>query len=148
MKSILMKFLKGAFAICLVLMVMASFSNAHAITAFSQNSECEMYVSANTTNAYKETAVSTSTIIPAYHRILGVNIVPLDISAGSEFIFVLHDGANANSTANIFDEAEYGQDEEKKPYFYPHPKRLITGLTIVQGANSVVIVYYEDTRKK
>ena len=126
---------------------------------FSKDQVCEMYVSENTSaTLYQATAVSTSTggsggkgINPLYCRILGFSIGPSNSSAGSEFVVGLYDTATINGATaaadTIFDEAELDDTNDGKvPFWYPYPKKLATQLNIWQGINTIVVIYYEDTR--
>jgi hypothetical protein len=107
------------------------------------------YVKANTSGTAKqETAVSVTTIIPQYCRIIGYTIMPYDTTKNAELWIGLYDDAtNAATSTDIFDEAEQGQSNYKAPIWYPYPKKLTDGLVFLQGMNSVVVIYYEDTRE-
>jgi len=105
------------------------------------------YVCTNATGEYADTNISTSTIIPAYCRILGYRIAPYDTTASSEFVVSLWDAADTQTAADMFDEAEWGATGPWDPMWYPLPKKLNTQLTVRQGPNTTVVIYYDDTRK-
>jgi len=132
----------------IALLVLFAF-DGHALEArFSVNSETETYVATNTDYiAYGETNVSTSTIVAGRHRLLGFVCLPYDTTLASELVVSLHDAANTITAANLFDEAEWDPDWNKTPMWYPYPKAITTQLTLWQGPNTTVIVYYEDTLK-
>ena len=114
----------------------------------SPNREVQTYICTNSsTTAYGATAIAVTTIVPEYCRILGYSIMPYDNTKGSEFVVGLYDDTDAQTATAIFDEAELGATNDKAPRFLPYPKRLTNGLTVWQGMNTVVIIYYEDTRK-
>ncbi|KKM16087.1 hypothetical protein LCGC14_1689370 [marine sediment metagenome] len=50
--------------------------------------------------------------------------------------------------ATLFDEAELSNDTSMEPRWYPYPKALLNGLVVRQGAESVVVIYYEDKLQK
>ena len=88
------------------------------------------------------------------HRILGYVCVPYDSTKGSEFVASLWDVAKLYTPTSTtyatyaLDEAEWaGVAYHKDPKWYKYPMRLTTQLTVWQGINTVVIVYYEDTRE-
>ena len=139
-------------AMFLVMFLFASVASASGPVRFSKDQVLETYVSVNTTASPVTTSVSTSTITTAYHRILGYAIGAADSSASSEFFMALYDSTSLLAATaaldNIFDEAELDADTYgNTPMWYPYPKKLDTGLTIRQGCNTVVIIYYEDIRK-
>ena len=118
---------------------------------FSQGQEIETYVIYNIYPAVPgtpglETNVSTSTIVPQYCRILGYSIRTYNTSLSSEGWIGLYDYSDKNVTY-IFDEAELETSEFEIVRWYPYPKRISTQLTVTQGANTIVVIYYEDTRK-
>jgi len=136
---------KGLRFLLAVFLVMLMASTAYAV---SDNRELHTYVKTNTTGAYADTAVSTSTIIPQYHRILGFTMMAKDTTLSTEWVVALYDDASGTVTeADVFDEAEFTETYQKAVRWYKYPKRLTDGLVIRQGANPVVIVYYEDIRE-
>lgn len=137
----------------LVVLFMASLSRAE-LNRFSQGQEIQMYIIQNTSGtAYLQTNVSTSTITTANHRILGAVVVPYDETKNAELVVGLYDVAalstvtSSNYASYVFDEIEMGTTENRQPRWYPYPKRLTTQLSIWQGPNTVVIIFYEDLRK-
>ena len=139
------KFLIVAF-LALVLIVS---SNAYGLGyRFSKDQELETYVKTNTTGVDARALVPITTIIPAYHRILGYRIAPYDTSANSQYTLGLCDSATLAGAVDttIFDEAEKSLSTSMDAEWYPYPKRLDNGLVIRQGGNTVVTIYYEDTR--
>ena len=99
------------------------------------------YVCDNTTGLYQKTAVSKATIVPGVHCILGYAIMPL--SANSENIVALHDAENTDPYVDesLIDEAETPAATMSAKWF-AYPKKLSVGLTLRQGAQTRVIVYY------
>ena len=108
----------------------------------------ETYVSDNTTGYYKTTNVDITTIIPkgiGQNRVLGFTVMSLTghggVTGGSEAVASLWDQVSGG-TASILGEAE-ALDESFDGMWFAIPKILKNGLTIRQGANTRVIVYYE-----
>ena len=107
------------------------------------------YVSDNTTGDYKLTNVTVTTIIPrgnTQSRVLGFTVMSLTGHAGitgnSENVASLWDEISGTEAPVCFGEAE-AIDESFDGMWYPIPKIVIYGLTIRQGANTRVIVFYE-----
>lgn len=136
-------------AVLLVVGFMASSAFAEGLTRLSPNSEIQTYVCTNTTTEAANTNISTSTITVANHRILGFTVQEYDPTIASERIVGLYDCDTDGeiTTTYLFDEAESGTDNASLTRWYVYPKRLSQGLTVQQGANTIVIVYYEDMRK-
>lgn len=146
---------KGAKRIAMLAILLVAFaliaSSVYADTMqrFSNNQNVETYVISNSSGTAKlETAISTATISPANHRILGYSISPYDTTKGSEFWIGLYDDAtNAKTSTDIIDESEWGQSTDKSPRWYPYPRELTDGLVVLQGMNTTVVIYYEDKRE-
>jgi hypothetical protein len=139
-----------ALAIFLVAVFMASVALASdgGITRLNANQEVLTYVCVNTSAvAAANTNISTSTITTQNHRILGFTVQEYDPTAAAERIVGLYDCDSdlEITTTYIFDEAETS-DNVSYTRWYPYPKALSQGLTVQQGANTVVIIYYEDIR--
>lgn len=134
-------------------LVMLMASSAFALYE-APNKQVETYICTNSTGIYAVTNISTSTggsggegINPLYHRILGYGIIPYNTSKNSEFVAVMYDQLTATTESYIFDEVELGATNDKAPRMLPYPKKLTRGLSVWQGPNTVVVVYYEDMRK-
>ena len=100
------------------------------------------YISDNTTGAYKTTNVSKTTIVPnSTHVILGYAIMPL--STDSENIAALHDADSLDPYVDesLIDEAETPAATMSAKWF-AYPKKIKVQLTIRQGANTRVLIYY------
>ena len=109
----------------------------------------ETYVSDNTTGLYKTTNVDITTIIPmgiGQSRILGFSVMSLTghggVTGGSEAVASLWDEIAGTASPSIIDEAE-AIDERISINWFPTPRIVTNGLTIRQGGNTRVIVYYE-----
>ena len=102
------------------------------------------YVSANATGAYITPNISTSTIVPGTHRIIGFELMIANAALTEEMIVGLYDTTTDGGMAStaIFDEAEAANDTQVIKW-YPYPKELSNGLSLVQGPNSVVVIYYD-----
>ena len=136
-------------AMLIALMFVASSVYADAgPTRFSNNQNVKSYVLTNATTTTKATAVSTSTITVLNHRILGYTIQELDPTAAAERIVGLYDSASviAATATYLIDETETS-DNVSATRWYPYPMALANGLTVLQGVNTVVIIYYEDKRE-
>lgn len=98
-----------------------------------------------TTSAGAATLVDITTIVPGKSRILGWSVAPTVGSAGSVQASI-HDvaaAASASST-NLFGELACANTTSMEQ-IYPYPKDISAGLVILQGAGSVVTVFYENT---
>ncbi len=148
--------IKGLTLVLAVLLVVfiASFSAyAEGPTRLGPFEETETYVSIND---YIGTEVDKGLIVEAatigltvkYHRILGFSVVPQDGNYSSELTLGLYDTTTADlmTATTLFDEAEWDDDGNNQPRWYPYPKRLASGLSLIQGPNTVAIIYYEDMR--
>ena len=135
------------FAMLLILAFAVSSVYAESLSRFSNNQNCKMYSIVNTGATALSTGISTSTITVLNHRILGFTIAEADPSAASERIVALYDSATGGETvAKLIDECETS-DNVSATRFYPYPKSIETQLTVRQGANTIVTVYYEDKRE-
>ena len=133
----------------LIVALLTTFLMASAV-AFAEGpwQELKTYVSINS-DAKSKTVLSTTTALTiAYERVLGFVVVPYNVAANSELTLGLYDATTAAtlSESYVFDEAEWDDDGNNQPRWYPHPKRLARGLAFIQGANTVAIIYYEDMR--
>lgn len=146
---------KGGRKVVLALfMVMLMAGSAFALYE-APNKQVETYVCTNTSGtAYGETNISESTggsggegINSDYHRILGCSIMPYNNTKNSEFVVGLYDDSTCDTASYVFDEAELGANDDKAPRWLPYPKKLSRSLSVWQGPNTVVIIYYEDMRK-
>lgn len=120
----------------------------------SVNSELETATSINAYSASSgnpSLSVSSSTtgLTVATDRILGYVVVRQDNTQLSELTLGLYDCTTTQTliATNMFDEAEWDDDGTNVPRWYPYPKRLTNGLGLIQGANTVAIIYYEDMTK-
>jgi len=107
----------------------------------------ESYVSDNATSAMASTVVSTSRIVPGTNDILGYSILSRDGNACDSFM-ALYDSTTGTSeaVAEVLAEAENVSTLQPTTLFFDYPMQLKYGLTIRQGANSRVIIYYTSNR--
>ena len=104
----------------------------------------EIYTKVTTTTG-AATLVPITTIIPGKSRILGWSVAPTVGSAGSVQASI-HDVAAAASasSSNLFGELACANTTSIEQ-MYPYPKDISAGLVILQGAGSVVTIFYENT---
>ena len=128
--------MKKVFAIALAIVLVMVLSVGYARTT---TQTCLTYVSANTTGADVLTAVSTSTIIPGIHKIVGYSVRPENgIAAGAWC--TLYSGSRER--ANIIGESEVPADRvEGEIWAYPKHVRE-GGITLIQSPQSVVLIEY------
>jgi hypothetical protein len=139
---------KGSRCLVLALFLVAVMACSAFALYDAPNKELQTYICTNTSGtAYGKTAISTSTITVANHRVIGYAILPYDTTKGSELVASFYDDTTANTASYVFDEVELGATNDRLPRILPYPKRLTRGLTVWQGPNTVVVVYYEDVRK-
>lgn len=95
----------------------------------------------NTTGGYVMSAVPVETIRPN-KSILGYAIIPLP--GHSEAVVGLYDGVGAQNIASdeMFDEAE-ADDQTSRPRWFPYPRKILTQLNVMIGANTRVLIYWE-----
>lgn len=103
-----------------------------------------------TNNANLITAVSTSTIVPGTHRIIGFEIAPMSTTTNSELWANIADTTSAIFKATTADTAPTGQFAESEAVnneslyrIYPYPVEIGTQLVVRQGQNTVVTIYYD-----
>jgi hypothetical protein len=135
MKKFFSLFLAIALAI-LPLMPIATASDTPSILHYSVT---------NATGSAKNTAVSTSTIIPGKHRILGFRVCPVTSGSGTN-VGGLYDAASTSdlSSANLLGE-DSSANTASAGYDFPAPIPLSNGLYVAQGAQTTVTIYYERT---
>ena len=105
--------------------------------------EVKVYVT-NKTSTAGSTAVSTSTIIPGKHQILGLVVGPNTSGSGTITASLYDEDSTGDaSSSNVFAELA-GANTATHEQFFPYPKNLSTGLVIAQGAGTTVMVYYID----
>ena len=95
----------------------------------------------NTTGQYLDTNVAVTTIYPRYDKILGFEILP--ITTASENVVAVHDATTGDTlgNTNLFGEAECAP-ESFDGLWFPYPREITTGITVRQGAQTRVIIYY------
>lgn len=103
------------------------------------------YVNSNTSvTSYATTRVSTSTIIPGKHRMLGYTICPLTGDSKDSIVaFYDADTVGEMTSSTIFSEAEAPVGQGSETVIFPYPKRISDGVAFYQGTESVVTIYYE-----
>lgn len=138
--------------VALMLVASVAFAGSSGVpNRFNQDQNIMAYISENTSNgSYATENVSTATITPGYHRILGFNIVPLCAAgetAQTDVALVDDDDDVMATSAAVFAEAEMAANLASDVIWFCYPKTLTNGLTIRHGPNSAVIVYYEYYRQ-
>lgn len=110
--------------------------------AYVKGINIQTYISNNTTAVYKVTNVSTSTFLTSY-RILGFEVIPQPPTGLSAGLFgILYDttsgtGSDSEMIGEVIP-ASSGFDG----IWFPYPKIISSGLTIVQGEYTKIIIYY------
>ena len=145
-----MKIKRFLIAALLVLAFSTMIASAESV---GRNQELETAIATNATGVHATSQISTlsdansTTLDVKYHRVVGYVVMPANTSLGAEYTVGLYDTTSSAYGANEFDEAEAGENEDKKPRWYKYPKRLTNGLSVALGPNAAVVVYFEDTRK-
>lgn len=97
------------------------------------------YISRNNSGGKLSTAVSTSTIIPGIHRIVGYQVRPIAASGAGAWV-TLYSGSRTQ--ANIIGESETLENTSDGEV-WGYPKAVKDGgLTIVQSCYSNVLIEY------
>lgn len=99
------------------------------------------YIQDNSSGVYLVTSISTSTIIPDKHKILGFSVQALDGTQSAERVVALHDAISGHLDSTFMGEAE-SIENSFNGLWYPSPRELVYGLTVNQGPNTRVIIYY------
>jgi hypothetical protein len=138
---------KRILALVAILISVVMASPAFALMVNNRNIETEVYVIANTEATDLWTAVSTSTISPLYHRVIGYEICPVDSLSKENFIALADDTTVAGvASTDVFGEAEAATGQSLSKWL-EYPKRLANGLVVHQGSRTYALIYYEDMRK-
>ena len=118
------------------------------LTRFSNNQNVKMYVIENIAATRKWTAVSTSTIVPSYNRIIGYEVCPYATAFSVDNFIALADDSTVAGVAatDVFGESEAATGSSLSKWL-PYPRELSTGLVVHQGAYTYAIIYYEDKRE-
>ncbi len=100
------------------------------------------YTSTNNTGVDVVTEVSTSTIVPGRHKILGFTVVPIAGSTAGALAGLYSGATGMTNTSTLLGEAESLKNESKNKIF-PYPKAVRSGgLIISQSCYSIVIIDY------
>ena len=143
------KILFIALLLCFILVSFNVFAAGDYVFTQPEGLNWLTYVSDNTGGQYKTTNVSTTTIVPkglGQHMLLGFTVMSLTghggVTGSSEAVASLWDEVSGTAGPGLLGEAE-ALDESFDGMWFAIPKILKYGLTIRQGANTRVIVYYE-----
>ena len=124
------------------------------VSAFAVSTDdYSVYTKDNTTGYYATTNVSTSTIIPGVHSIIGYTVMSLTghvvngtlISGGSENVASIWDEVSGTSSPSMIGPEIESIDESFDGYMCLRPKPITNGITIRQGANTRVQILYEHS---
>ena len=131
------------FAFLLVLaLLLASVMPAYAV-APSDNK----YVITNTTAISQATAVSTSIIAPNIARILKVTVTSAlpKGATSTETVVGVYDATSSGAALNSALEGEVeGTTAATVEIKYERPLKVYNGITIIQGAYTVVVIEWEE----
>ena len=101
-----------------------------------------IYISRNNTGSIVATTVSTSTIIPGTHRIVGYQVVPSEDATHNTGAWATIYCSNSGTQADIIGETEI-ESNTSGGEVWGYPKALKAGgLTIHQSEYSTVLVEY------
>lgn len=125
----------------MVLMLVGISGSIWASNVTLEGNQVKTYVIDNTTGQYADTSVSVTTIYPGMDKILGFEIMP--ISTNSENVVAVHDAVSGDTlgNTNLFGEAECAP-ESFDGLWFPYPREISSGVTVRQGAQTRVILYY------
>ena len=119
----------------------------------NENSAIKTYVIINTTANGTVTNVPITTIIPGVHRILGITCTPSVSGAGTNLFAVADSTTLAlltwpTTTANAQTGLVFGEsiaaNTAQNPLWFPYPKRLTYGLSVMAGPGTEIVIYYEE----
>ncbi len=105
------------------------------------------YVIVNETTTSKVTCIPTSLIRPGKDRVLRFEVsslTPYLGSASTEVIAALYDCTTAGSAINkVLEGEKESNDSDTVEERYIRPLRIANGVTMIQGARTVVLVEWE-----
>jgi len=135
--------MRKLFSVLIVLALLAS-----AIPAWAAFPSDSKYVITNTSPRSQVTKISTDIITPGQCRILrvtvGVAFTPGFICTSTESVAGLYDTQTTGGALNNCLEGEIeSNDSDSVSYTYARPLNLANGVTIIQGAYTVVTIEYE-----
>lgn len=95
------------------------------------------------TTDYLRTAISTSTIVPGTHRLIGYAIDSYNVTKPAEAWVGIYDGATDIDTTYLYAENEADATTVHKDFIYPYPVDINTGLVVRQGENTIITIFYD-----
>jgi hypothetical protein len=116
------------------------------VAVVSEATESQMFYTVtleNTTAAYRQEQVPATTIRPDVDKILGYTIQRVtDNTANSELVVGVYDSDATNlSGKEVIGESET-IDETVGGKWFPRPRPIAEAITVRQGANTVVEIYF------
>ena len=133
----------------LILLMMITPVFAGNFVRMNEQSDIKTYVSINSGSTTTCTNVATTTIIPGRHRIIGYEVAPNVSGAGTVTVALYDATAVTAATLGTYDTAgdlfaeSASANTASAERSFPYPKKLDTGLSIFQGAGTVVTIFYE-----
>lgn len=125
--------------ICLVLVILpiANTDSAQIVTQ-----HWKTYTIDNKAGGRLTTYISTSSIRPNVDKILGFSIIGIETTNSQELIAFFYDATTGQPLNTILGELETIQ-ESTNGIWFPYSRKLENGLTVMQGAYTTVIIYYD-----
>lgn len=103
------------------------------------------YVIVNDTATKATKSISTSIIRPGKDRILRFEVTDITAAGGgTEVVAALYDCTTAGGTSNqVLEGEKESDDSDSVEEIYIRPLRIANGVTIVQGAHTIVLIEWE-----
>jgi len=126
-----------------ILIALTFLVGAHVASAVNMD-DLVIIVTENTAATPLTTNVSTSTLIPGKHRIIGFDIYRDNTSVNAEKFIAVYDDTDTDiAVAGLVGENEALDGIETAGKILPKPKYISNGLTIRQGGNTISVIYAE-----
>lgn len=126
------------FAVVLAVMLMVGVAFADGDTIMKK---VYSYGVTNTSGVAQTTSIPVTSIRPLVDKVIGYSLIPYNGTVTSEGYLGIFDGTDMSATAECFAENEIsgtlGWNE-----LWNYGKYISTGVTVVQGANTIVQIYF------
>jgi hypothetical protein len=131
--------MKKLIVILMLLGLMSVSGVANAQSAELDGNQWNTYIKENTSGVYLTTNVPVTSIYPGFDRIQGYTVMPL--GTASENVVAIYDSVSSTLSGEVLGEAECFPESWDGQWF-PYPREISNGITIRQGPNTRVIIYF------
>jgi hypothetical protein len=128
-------------ALAIVLLASNAFAWANPGNSVTGSKWKTYFVDNSSTTLYQLTRIPKTLIVPGQNVILGYDIIKYNFTDNAESVVCMYDGDGA-AYGEVIGEAEKDLLNQG-PVWYPYPRGIDIQLTINQGPNTRVIIYFE-----